>query len=62
MPDAAKVIHNFGVLYLAKGDMERAIEFFKEAIEKNPMFVKSYNALGEIYENMGDHRLCHKIL
>ena len=54
LPDAAKVVHNFGVLYLAKGDMKRAIGFFKEAIQKNSMFVKSYNALGEIYENMGD--------
>ncbi len=53
-PETAKVVHNFGLLYLAKGDMNRAIVFFKEAISKNPMFVKSYNALGELYENMGD--------
>ncbi|MBI3592903.1 MAG: tetratricopeptide repeat protein [Nitrospirae bacterium] len=54
VPDAAKIVHNFGELYLAKGDVDRAIEFFKESTNKNPMFVKSYNALGEIYENMGD--------
>ncbi|MBF0559467.1 MAG: response regulator [Nitrospirae bacterium] len=53
-PDAAKVMHNFGVLALAKGNVDRAIECYKEAIKKNPMYVKSYNALGEIYENMGD--------
>ncbi len=53
-PDAGKVIHNFGLLSLAKGDVKRAIEFFEESISKNPMFVKSYNSLGEIYENIGD--------
>ncbi|MBF0506156.1 MAG: tetratricopeptide repeat protein [Nitrospirae bacterium] len=53
-PDAAKVVHSFGLLYLAKGDDKRAIEFFEEAISKNPMFVRSYNSLGEIYENIGD--------
>ena len=54
VPEAAKVVHNFGLLSLAKGDVDRAIGFFKAAITKNPMFVMSYNALGEIYENMGD--------
>jgi len=54
LPDGAKVIHNFGVLSLAKGDVERAIGFFKQAVKRNQMFVSSYNALGEIYENMGD--------
>lgn len=53
-PEAAKVIHNFGLLFLAKGEVNRAVEFFKEAIAKNPMFVNSYNSLGEIYENLGD--------
>ena len=67
-PEAAKVVHNFGLLSLAKGDADKAIGFFKAAITKNSMFVSSYNALGEIYENMGDiesaikyYELAHKI-
>ncbi|MGD0283823.1 MAG: tetratricopeptide repeat protein, partial [Dissulfurispiraceae bacterium] len=68
VPEAAKVVHNFGLLHLAKGEVDKAIGFFKAAITKNPMFVTSYNALGEIYENMGDlesaikyYKLAYKI-
>lgn len=55
LPENATISYNFGQLSLAKGDVNGAIEFFKEAIEKKPMFVKAYNAIGGIYESLGDH-------
>lgn len=53
-PDASTIIYNFGQLALAKGEMEQAIEFFKESIAKKPLFVKAYDAIGKVYEDMGD--------
>ncbi|MBI5213673.1 MAG: response regulator [Nitrospirae bacterium] len=53
-PDSPTVAYNFGLLAVAKGDAYTAINFFKKAIEKKPMFVNSYNSLAEVYENLGD--------
>ncbi|MBN2655287.1 MAG: DUF3808 domain-containing protein [Nitrospirae bacterium] len=53
-PDSPVIIFNSGQLALAKGELEKAISLFKESIEKKPLFVKAYNALGEIYEQTGD--------
>lgn len=53
-PDSAVIAYNSGLFSLAAGDAQKAIVFFKDAINKKPMFVKAYNSLGEIYENMGD--------
>lgn len=54
IPDSPLFIYNSGRLALAKGDTDTAIELFKEVIDKQPMFVKAYNSLGELYENLGD--------
>ena len=53
-PDAPAITYRYGSLALAKGDTNKAIERFKEVIDKNPLFVKAYNDIGEIYENIGD--------
>ncbi|MDX9714665.1 MAG: tetratricopeptide repeat protein [Dissulfurispiraceae bacterium] len=53
-PDSPVIIFNSGQLALAKGEVNKAISLFKEAIEKKPLFVKAYNALGEIHEQLGD--------
>ncbi|MCX8027043.1 MAG: tetratricopeptide repeat protein [Thermodesulfovibrionales bacterium] len=52
--ETAKILFNMAKLQYHKGDINKAIELYKEAINKNPMFVKAYNALGEIYESLGD--------
>lgn len=52
--ETAKVLFNNGRLAALQGDVQSAIEFYKQAIDKNPMFVKAYNALGETYESLGD--------
>jgi tetratricopeptide (TPR) repeat protein len=53
-PESPTIIYNFGQLHLAKGDTGKAIKYFKDAIAKKPLFVKAYDAVGEIYEDMGD--------
>ncbi|MEW5744623.1 MAG: response regulator [Nitrospirota bacterium] len=53
-PDNAALLYQYGHLALAKGDSQQAIAYFKEAIAKKPLFVKAYNAIGEIYESLGD--------
>jgi two-component system chemotaxis response regulator CheY len=53
-PDATTITYNFGQLSLAKGDTDKAIEFFKDSIARKPLFVKAYDAIAEIYEDAGD--------
>ncbi|MFO0754267.1 MAG: response regulator [Thermodesulfovibrionales bacterium] len=53
-PDAAKITFSLGQLALARGDVNGAIEQYKETVAKNPLFVKAYNALGELCEDIGD--------
>lgn len=52
--ESPTISYNFGQLYLAKGETDKAIEFFKNAIAKKPLFVKAYDAIGKIYEDMDD--------
>lgn len=54
MPDNPAILFNYGQLALARGDSQQAIAHFKEAIDKKPLFVKAYNAVGEVYESLGD--------
>lgn len=53
-PESPTIIYNFGRLQLSKGETDKAIKYFKDAIAKKPLFVKAYDAIGEIYEDMGD--------
>ena len=53
-PDSATISYNFGRLAAARGDSDKAIEYYKEAIDRKPLFVRAYNAIGEIYEGLGD--------
>lgn len=53
-PYSPTIIYNFGQLALAKGETDKAIEFFKDAIAKKPLFVKAYDAIAKIYEDRGD--------
>lgn len=53
-PNSTAITYKFGRVALAKGDKDSAIDYFKKAIDQNPLFVKAYNALGGIYEDTGD--------
>ncbi len=37
-PDRAEVLYNLGVLYLNKGEFEKAVDYFNRALTKNPDF------------------------
>ncbi len=54
VPGSPAILYCFGQLAAARGDTIKAIEYYKEAIDKKPMFVKAYNAIGEIHEGLGD--------
>ena len=43
-----------GTYYMHKGDVDAAIERFKDAIERLPSFAKPRLLLGEAYEKKGD--------
>lgn len=67
-PEAPSITYRYGRLALAKGDINKAIETFKEVINRNPLFVRAYNEIGEIYENIGEvesairyYELAHQI-
>jgi two-component system chemotaxis response regulator CheY len=53
-PDSARVSYGFGRLAHIRGDINSAMDFFRKTIDINRMFVKAYNALAEIYENVGN--------
>ncbi len=53
-PESPTLLYHSGQLAAARGDTNKAIDYFKGAIDKKPMFVKAYNAIGEIYESLGD--------
>ena len=53
-PENAGIMYNFGQLASARGDVNAAIQFLTDAIDKKPLFVKAYNAIGGIYESLGD--------
>jgi len=43
--------YNMGYLHAAKDDKDKAIEWYKKAIEVNPRYNKPYNNLANIYKD-----------
>jgi tetratricopeptide (TPR) repeat protein len=57
VPKEAITIYN-GALELAnRGEMEKALEEYRKAIQMHPSFVEAYNNIGEIYSRMGKRDL-----
>jgi tetratricopeptide (TPR) repeat protein len=50
----AEAYNNRGNAYYSKGDHERAISDYNEAIMLNPNFAEAYNNRGYVYEKKGD--------
>ena len=46
---------NLGVAWYEKGDYDKAIEYYKRAVELNPDFVEAYNNLGVSYAKQGNY-------
>jgi tetratricopeptide (TPR) repeat protein len=53
-PESPLITYRLGQLAIAMGDKDKAIGFYKETIDLNPLFIKAYSALSEIYEYTGD--------
>lgn len=61
--NASSAYHNLAIIYKQRGETDKAIEFYKKAIEIDPKKAKSYNNLGTIYAEEGkfdDAEYCFK--
>lgn len=53
-------INALGYQYLQAGELDKAIQTFKENVERHPKSANVYDSLGEAYENNGDPELARK--
>ncbi len=53
-PNNAQANNNLGLAYMLKGDNNRAIKFFQEAIRLNPRIRDAYYSIATILEQKGD--------
>ena len=53
-PDSPTLLFHKGQICIHKGATDKAISFFQSAIDKKPLFVKAYDALAKLYEDLGD--------
>ncbi|HLM84457.1 MAG TPA: tetratricopeptide repeat protein [Candidatus Bathyarchaeia archaeon] len=56
-PSGQQIHNNLGDVYARQGDMNRAVEEFKKAIEINPNYADAYHNLGNTYQAMGQLEL-----
>jgi two-component system, chemotaxis family, chemotaxis protein CheY len=54
-PTSPSLLFYMGQICLHKGVTDKAIHYFKNAIDRKPLFVKAYDALGKLYEDQGDN-------
>ena len=52
-PSGQNIHNNLGDVYARQGDMQRAVDEFKKAIEINPNYADAYHNLGNTYQQMG---------
>jgi two-component system, chemotaxis family, chemotaxis protein CheY len=53
-PESPSLRFYMGQISVHKGMTDKAIDYFKSAIERKPLFVRAYDALGKLYEDQGD--------
>jgi two-component system, chemotaxis family, chemotaxis protein CheY len=53
-PESPALFFYMGQISVHKGLPDRAANYFRAAIERKPLFVKAYDALGKLYEDQGD--------
>ncbi len=61
-PEDASGNHNLGILYSNLGEVDKAIERFKVAINNNTEFFLTYAALADRYKGKGMYRKAEEIL
>jgi protein O-mannosyl-transferase len=52
-PSGQQIHNNLGDVYARQGNMEKAVEEFKKAIEINPNYADAYHNLGNTYQQIG---------
>lgn len=52
-PSGQQIHNNLGDVYARQGDLNKAAEEFKKAIEINPNYADAYHNLGNTYQQMG---------
>ena len=52
-PEKARPFNNLGVIYLAEGRMEEAIEYYKTALKIDPYHTETHINLGSVYKAQG---------
>lgn len=52
-PSGQQIHNNLGDVYARQGDLGKAVEEFKKAIEINPNYADAYHNLGNTYQQMG---------
>ncbi len=55
-PDKARPNNNFGLVMLAEGKTEKAIEYFNKAVRMTPDFIFFYNNRGAAYAKLGQYQ------
>lgn len=56
-PSGQQIHNNLGDVYARQGDLGKAVEEFKKAIEINPNYADAYHNLGNTYQQMGQFDL-----
>ncbi|HXK64743.1 MAG TPA: tetratricopeptide repeat protein, partial [Spirochaetota bacterium] len=50
---SAKTLHNMGYVYELKGEIDKAIPAYEEAVRRNPVQIPSLERLGYLYYKTG---------
>ncbi|TAN44258.1 MAG: response regulator [Nitrospirae bacterium] len=54
-PGNAQVLHQLASMEIMCGNPDKAVSYLTECIERNPYFLKSYDAIADIYRNTGEY-------
>ena len=60
VPDDPEILNQLGESANERGNYDKAIKYYKKAIELNPNFISSYHNLGVSYFNKGKHKEAKK--
>ncbi len=53
VPDSPRAAYNYGLVLTNRGEHERAIPYYRQAIERDPTFITSYFNLASTYAGLG---------